>query len=391
MKNRIISLLVSLVIIGCSADTMAMDSKNSEKDEKDYICSYKLFSREWHTDQARINVEEKEHVLKQELGISPINLDPKNFYNFVRFCFISQNISPSDVQSFLNNDELMNNEEYEQEGRELYEQNSRDSHTKCCEQAEIASRIKDHMEKNCNNKTDIPPIFISIGKRRDQGYIEHRDIIVIPATDAIVIAQGSSKMLNRFVGLIPHELVHREKKHITKRNFYMLLAYEFNMEDDIDPILSEYIKAQEREADILGCIIGGPKMCRWFKESFKPITCCIKLMPESNEYFKLQPINDYEHLDEDEHHECFKIQPRDYNDHPPLEERLAYLDEVIKDMEKEDLGQQCFNPDHRTNGLPRWVDCNDCDKTTQKGISDFLKKCKNSTTTIEYIQPSSTD
>jgi len=142
MKNRIISSLVSLLIVGYFVNTMAMDSKNSEKVRslalfaqfipfqfipkrlkkdpkpwwpknwwKDYICSRKLSVREWHKEQIKTKVEKQELILQQKLNVPP--LDPNNFYNFLYF-FVPKykNISPSDVQSLVNNEELMNNEEY---------------------------------------------------------------------------------------------------------------------------------------------------------------------------------------------------------------------------------------------------------------------------------------
>ena len=94
MKNRIIFLLVSLLIVGCSVDTIAMDSKNSEKVSsfarfaqfipfkfipkrlkqnpkpwwpknwlEDHIYENKLSVGEWHKKQIRTECEE----LKEEL------------------------------------------------------------------------------------------------------------------------------------------------------------------------------------------------------------------------------------------------------------------------------------------------------------------------------------
>ncbi len=372
MQNRVISLLVSLLIVGCSVDTIAMDSKNSEKVPsfarfaqfipfqfipkrlkqkpkpwwprswwKDYICESKLSAGEWHKKKIRTEVEQIEHELQQILKVPP--LDPKNFYNFYFFTHNNKNLSPSDVQLLVNNEELMNSEEYGKKGKELFDQRNNDQYNnlELYEQPDIASKIKDHVKKNFNNKIDIPPIRVS-KTFQSVGYCEPKDIIIIPEWCATLIACGHSDRLNQVVGSISHELAHREKKHLSMQAYYSLLAKILNRQDVVDTILTKYRTIHEREADIVGCVTGGPKICRWLKENI-----------EKN------IIDD--------------------SDHSPVEERVACLSEIID--EKEDSGQYFFNPDSKINGLSCFVNCGDCDKNMQKRISDFFKKCKSSATT----------
>ncbi len=365
MKNRIISLLVSLLIVGCFVNTMAMDSKNSEKVPsfarfipfkkylkswwpktwwKYYICSHKLSAREWHTNQARREVEKPEHILQQKLDIP--HIDPNNFYNFYFFLHNNRTISPLDVQFLANNfKELTNSEEGKQMGKELFDQDFSDVYNsfEWYEQPDVESKIREHIKKNYNNNLgDIPPIRVSKivpGVR----YFEYPNIVSVSEPCAIAIAHKKTEVLKRVACVIPHELVHKVKKHTSMINYYKLLARRWNRQD-VDTILTKYKIMQEREADIVGCITGGPKMCREFKKF---------LELEQELLFKLsKPIDD--------------------DEHPPFEERVAYLGEVIKDMKKEDSGQ-CFNPDYETNDLPRFVNC---DRYIKKRMFDFLKKCK---------------
>ena len=145
--------------------------------------------------------------------------------------------------------------------------------------------------------------------------------------------------VNEFKGSAAHEMGHREKLHVKICNYYQDRAEETNQQ-----VLNKLYKAQENEADVLGCLNLG-NSCHMLRDSFKKRTI-------SNNNVKVILLGS---------EDCDGS-----NTHPPTKKRIKKLNQIIHDMEEEDKVRY-FNPLHKTNNLPRCFDC-------EKNEFEFFEK-----------------
>ena len=336
MKKFIVSFLASLLIVGCSVDTMTMDDTGKrirrsklqffvnrlfqpmkiegakelriwwfKNTWKRYICSKSFDVREYHRDKIEKSIYGLECRLSKKSNFLclSLNFDYKKpiydiFYGHV------------DIS--------------------------------------IESKIKDCIQKNCTGNldvADISPIYVS-----KSFYVQYLmyypidDIIYIPNSFAVDIEKGHQQLLEWIASGILHEHKHKEKLHGNKREVYHMKLLKMKQSDsfddktDIDQMFAEYTQIQEREADILACIEGGPKMCGWLRDFLVYIAD-----KESMMYEKMVEAG----IETD----CIKKL------HPPIQERIDYLEPIISDMKTANDPNKCFNPYDEINGLPRWVDC----------------------------------
>ena len=140
----------------------------------------------------------------------------------------------------------------------------------------------------------------------------------------------------------------------------MKQSNSFDDKTDIDDQIFEYIQMQEREADILACIEGGPKMCGWLRDYFIFMSSALPEKTTSKISTKIVEIElTYDYTSPS---------------HPSNGERIGYFEPIISEMKNDDDPNKCFNPYYRINGLPRWVDCGDCNKNITKVFLALFKK-----------------
>ncbi len=349
MKKFILSLLASLLIVVCFADTMTMDDTRLKKAQqfftrciplvfipkrcvkepkawwtenwwKRYICSkkFKFDVRKYHIDK----IEKRIYELERKWP----NVPNSSLTNAVGINFDKETIN-----------ELLN-------GRF---------------DVDIDFKIKDCIQKNCTGNldvADISPIYVSENVVCTI-YFSIVDIIYISDLLTVGIEKGHQQSLEWTASVILHEYMHKEKRHYNKNRIYYAKCLKMKelYKIDIDQIFTEYMQMQEREADILVCIEGGTKMCEWLKDYLIFLA-----------------------YEESMSHEKMAEAGIDYNtnniQHPPIQERIDYIEPISSDLKNDDDPNKCFNPDYEINGLPRWVDCGGYNKNITKALLALFKK-----------------
>ncbi len=326
MKKLILSLLIGILAISIPATAMEKDDNQSQQQTKsyfwtfanfipkklwptawwnDYLCTHRTSVREWHKEKAAKKVAAAENKLNKEL-----------------------NTSTPDPESI--------------EYRKIDIENYKKEHP--CRKLPV--KLEQIFQERLTQLgySDIPNIVEGPEWGDDANYIAALDRIEIHPSMRRWFTMGfRDECINEFIGRATHEMVHREKQHTKKNDYYKTIAVQTNKykQDNITTALSEYSRAFETEADVLGCLNGGPEVCRIMANSHKPRTIPYKI-PNS-----LLPV-----------HGTIII-PENDNLHPPRKKRIKKLDQITHDMKEEDKGR-CFNPNpyRKINGLPRFIDCN---------------------------------
>jgi len=267
MKKLILSLLIGLLASSIPATAMDKNTQPQQQTKsyfwsftnfipkklwptawwKDYLCTHRIFARQWHAEKAAKKVEKVQNKLNKELNTSTPN--PK-FINFSESC-IENAKKDCNCKKLPDKLELM---------------------------------LKEHLKQL--GYSDIPDIVEdpAFQDKSNMCYIYELDQIGIAPCIRKLFENGLEKeYVNEFKASAAHEMGHREKLHGKIRDYYQARAEKTNQQ-----VLNKLCKAQENEADVLGCLKLGPHLCHLMRDGFKQRTSFAnnsKITVPSNEDF----------------------------------------------------------------------------------------------------------